>query len=252
MDKKLYIKNLDLEITERCTLKCKHCFNCMQYYTNPKDIPLETIMWEMESLTSIVDKIDEIRVLGGEPFMNKQLSSIIDFLYELPADFKNGIRVFTNATILPTEGQLNTFVKTNTRFYISDYGLNKKQRVSEFCDLLEKWGIEFGVYKLPFWYDPGAIACNNKNIENLKSAYSNCWGRDCITLLDGKLYQCEIVANANRLKLIPDFPEDYVDLREGNNLYEKVDSFLNKMEYMKSCQYCNLTYNKVTAGIQIK
>ncbi len=251
MIKKLYIKNIDLEITERCSLKCKHCFNCMQYYDKPKDIPLETIIWEMETLISALDGIGEIRVIGGEPFMNKELSKVIDFLNELPFEFKDGIRLFTNATILPTKVELESFAKSKSRFYISNYKI-KRQKIFEFCDLLEQWGIEYEVHKLTSWYDPGQISRNNKNVEEMKRMYSHCWGRDCITLLNGKLFQCEIIANANQLNLIPDFPEDYVDLKQKEFLRERLDYFLNRMEYMKSCQYCNLTNKKVIPGIQIE
>lgn len=250
-DKKLYIKNIDLEITERCSLKCKHCFNCMQYYDMPQNIPLETIKWEMNTLISALDGIGEIRVLGGEPFMSKDFVKVMDFLYELPAEFNSNIIIFTNATILPTEEQLKSFVKSRARFYISDYGI-QKQQVLEFCNMLKEVELEYEVHKLSSWYNPGEICRNNKSIEEIKNIYSSCWGRDCITLLDGKLFQCEIIANANRLKLLPDFPEDYVDLRQEKHLRERIDYFLNQMDYMKSCQYCNITVEKVCPGVQIE
>lgn len=250
MSEKLYIKNIDLEITERCSLKCRHCFNCMQYYDKPMDIPLETIQWEMNALVSALDGIGEVRILGGEPFMNRELAQIVEFVSELPGQFHKSIIIFTNATILPTERQLEVFAETKSRFYISEYDLGKKQKVAEFCELLKRWGIEYEVHKLPFWYYPGEISCNHKNTEELKSMYADCWGRDCITLLNGKLFQCEIMANAHRLKMIPDFPEDYVDLRQKELLKERLDFFLRDMKYMKSCQYCNLTYEKVVPGVQ--
>lgn len=250
MGKKLYINNIDLEITERCSLKCRHCFNCMQYYHNPKDIPLETIKQEMNVLVSVLDGIGEIRVLGGEPFMNRELAGIVDFLSGLPSEFNRKIIIFTNATILPTEGQLEVFSRSETSFYISDYNLDKRQRITEFCSLLEDRGIKYQVHKLNYWYKPGPVCDNHKKEGQLKELYSDCWGRDCITVLDGKLFQCEMVANANRLGLIPDFTEDYVDLTKEENLREKMDFFLNRMEYMKSCRYCNLTDEKVTPGIQ--
>lgn len=252
MVNKLYIDNIDLEITERCSLKCKYCFNCMQYYEKPKDIPLEIIKWETEELLSELNGIGEIRVLGGEPFMHKDLSKIVDFLHTLSDKITSGIWIFTNATILPNEEQLRSFTKSRSKFYISDYGLDKKQRIAEFCQILNRWGIEYEVHKLCTWYNPGTISCNNKNVDELKNMYSDCWGRDCITLLDGKLFQCEIIANANRLGLLPDFPEDYVDLRKKESLRERLDYFLNEMDHMRSCQYCNLTYDNVTPGEQLR
>ena len=37
VNRKLIIKTLDVQITEKCSLKCKDCSNLMQYYKKPKD-----------------------------------------------------------------------------------------------------------------------------------------------------------------------------------------------------------------------
>lgn len=202
-------------------------------------------------MASVLDGIGEVRVLGGEPFMNRELAEIVKFVFQLPKQFHEKIIIFTNATILPTKQQLEVFSETNSKFYVSEYDLDKRQKVMEFCELLKSWDIEYEVHKLSYWYCPGEICCNYKDADELKSMYADCWGRDCITLLDGKLFQCELVANANRLNLIPDFPEDYVDLRQEDLLRDKLDFFLHRMEYMRSCQYCNLTYDKVIPGVQV-
>lgn len=97
----------------------------------------------METLLSELNRIGKIRVLGGEPFMHKELSEIVDFLYTLSDKITNGIWIYTNATILPNEEQIRSFVKSRSKFYISDYGLDKKQRIAEFCQILNQWGEEY-------------------------------------------------------------------------------------------------------------
>ena len=76
----LTIKNLDVQVTERCSLKCKNCCNLMQYYEKPVDINLDVMLKSVERFMSCVDGVDEFRVLGGDPFMNKELHKIINKL----------------------------------------------------------------------------------------------------------------------------------------------------------------------------
>ena len=45
----------------------------MQYYLHPKNFTFEQIKKEFEELTSNISHIFEIRLIGGEPFMNKEI-----------------------------------------------------------------------------------------------------------------------------------------------------------------------------------
>lgn len=243
------IRNIDLEITEKCSLKCKDCFNCMQYYKRPQDIPLDIIKKSLDILTNYVDFIKEIRILGGEPFMNKNLKEITAYVCA-----KNNVErvvIYTNATILPQKDQLEIFQHEKVSFYISDYGIEERQKLDQLEKLLTEYRVPYKVHKLDFWYKPGKIFDNHRSAEELKSAYRFCWGRDCITLLDGKLFQCEFAANANRLRAIPDFKADYVDLFELDNLRNRLVQFLYRTTAMDSCKWCNLTVEKVKPGVQI-
>ena len=59
---------------------------------------------------SSIDYLSEFRVIGGEPFMNKDIGKIIDFLKE----FSNLSRIviYTNATIVPKNETLKVwFIK---------------------------------------------------------------------------------------------------------------------------------------------
>ena len=248
-ERKIIINNIDLEITERCSLKCRDCFNCMQYYKNPQDISIDKIKESLDILTENVDKINEVRILGGEPFMNKDLKEITAYV----CDKKNieKVIIYTNATILPTTEELEVFQHPKISFYITDYNLGERQKLKQFESLLTEYCIPYCTYRLDYWYRPGDLFDNQKKREELEYKYKSCWGRDCITLLEGKLFQCEIAANANRLGAIPDYKQDYVDLFGTENLQGRLRDFLYKKTYMESCRWCNLTMEKVKPGIQI-
>ena len=87
----LTIKNLDVQVTERCSLKCSNCSNLMQYYERPVNEDLGLLFSTLDRFMECIDKIYEFRVLGGDPFMNKEVYKIINKLVEYNNVNYNGI-----------------------------------------------------------------------------------------------------------------------------------------------------------------
>ena len=57
----LFIRSVDLILTEKCSLKCKDCANLMQYYEKPINIESEELIGDLHDICSIADEINEIR-----------------------------------------------------------------------------------------------------------------------------------------------------------------------------------------------
>jgi len=79
-DDKFHVSNVDIVITERCSLKCKDCANLMQYYARPNNSDHELLFRSVDKLMKCIDNLYEFRVLGGDPFMNKKMYEIINKL----------------------------------------------------------------------------------------------------------------------------------------------------------------------------
>ena len=79
----------------------------MQYYNNPKNSTFDEIKKSVEVTMSSIDYLSGLEI-GGEPFMNKDIGKIIDFLKE----FSNLSRIviYTNATIVPKNETLKSLV----------------------------------------------------------------------------------------------------------------------------------------------
>ena len=51
-DGKLNIKTIDIQVTEKCSLKCKDCSNLMQYYKRPQDSNIDILFKSVEKFIS--------------------------------------------------------------------------------------------------------------------------------------------------------------------------------------------------------
>ena len=83
---------------------------------------------------SVVDHVNEFRVLGGDPFMNKEMHKVVNKL----SKFENNSRIviYTNATILPKDEQLECLRNKKVGLEITNYGTASRQHdaLVELCD----------------------------------------------------------------------------------------------------------------------
>jgi organic radical activating enzyme len=247
---KFFIRGLDVVITERCSLKCRDCSNLMPYYENPKNYDTETLNKNIENLCSKIDKIGEVRIIGGEPFMNKEIHLIVKSL--LINDKIDNVVIYTNATIMPTEEQFKILKNSKVSFYISNYG-KLSGRYLELCNLLLKNNIPYIDAKIK-WTDCSKINFNNRTDVENQNIFDNCCVKNLTTLLNNKLYRCPFFANADCLKAIPHFKEDCLDL-SMNISKEEIKKYLLNKKFIKVCNYCNgRSFNdeEIESNIQIK
>ncbi len=85
------LRYLELQVTKRCNLKCKHCFVGK---SEPIDLPFEkikTVLKEFEALQGL-----RVLITGGEPLLHPEFERINEFIKKL------ALRkiLFTNGTLL--------------------------------------------------------------------------------------------------------------------------------------------------------
>jgi MoaA/NifB/PqqE/SkfB family radical SAM enzyme len=239
----LYIRSVDLIVTERCSLKCKDCSNLMQYYDKAKNIHRDELLQDLEDLNKISDEINEIRVIGGEPLMNKDFHEVC----KAASNYKkfNKIVVYTNGTICPTDEKLK-FLKNEKIFvFITTYGALSKN-ANKLAQKLEEFQINFNKQPAYGWTDSGKIKNYNRSEELNKKLFKNCCAKHFITYTDGKMFRCPFSANLERLQAIPaDSFSDFYDIRNNlrlkNVLSIKKDLkfFLREKENLVACNFCN-------------
>ena len=256
INKKLELKYIDVVITEKCSMKCKDCSNLMQYYQKPIDSELSTLMNSLDKIMNAVDKVHEFRVLGGEPFVNKNIHIIIDKLLT----YKNAdyITIYTNATIIPKRENLTCLRNKKIKLDITNYG-DLSRNFSELLRVCKEEDILYTVNVADTWTDSGTINYQKKTDKQLKWMFSNCCVNDYITLLNGKLYRCPFSANATNINAIPYVESEVININSVEkstlDLRNEITTLYYNKEYLSACSYCNgrdFTTKTVKAALQTK
>ncbi len=236
---KIYIRSVDVVITERCSLKCRDCSNLMQYYRNPVNYDAAEVLQSLSAFCGAVDEINEFRVIGGEPFMHRDWLAITRRLIAEPK--VRQVVLYTNATILPSDEQFQALADPKVLFIVTDYGpLSRK--LGEMIAALKRFGITHLCSPAGGWTDCAAIRQHSKSEAELKEIFACCCVKNSFTLMNGKLYRCPFAANVDILKAMPDSPSDRVDLMTGipaGELRKQIHALIHDKEYILACDFCN-------------
>lgn len=237
---RIYLRSVDIVITERCSLKCRDCSNLMQYYKHPENYPLEELMREIGIFLSAVDEINEFRVIGGEPFMNKDWLPLVERLIGRPKVRK--VVIFTNGTIVPADAQLESLRSNKILFMVTDYGVLSRNIVA-LTGKLDELGIACHCFKADGWTDCSNLNPHNRSPAELQEVFNNCCVKNAFTLMKGKLYRCPFSANADRLRAVPEFSKDMVDMTDPalspDELKQRIRDLVTQKKYIAVCDFCN-------------
>lgn len=250
----LIFNRIQYVVSERCSLKCKDCSHLMQYYKNPQGVDLDRYKEAFDLMLDQTDYIAELRILGGEPFMNTKMNKVIEWYHD--QDKIRSISVYTNGTIIPGEHILQALQKEKVKLHISDYKVNA-DKIEKLVKVLDSHQIQYFVRTYDAWQDAGGVEFREYTLEQRKAMFSVCFERNGYTFLKGKLFRCPREAHAMNLRAMPDTKEDYVDLMHWNGTKEELKQQMRKLqerEWLEGCNYCNGPDNhtqSIPAGRQI-
>ena len=256
---KIILSHIDISITEKCSMKCKDCANLMQYYVKAENSNFNDLKNSITKILNLVTHINEVRVLGGEPFMNKEFYKVIEHIKKFSNISK--IIVYTNATIVPRENNLECLKDDRVKVDITNY-INLSKNHEKMLKVLKFNNIPHTTQTAKYWTDSGTIKFRNRKDSENSNVFKNCCVNDTFTLLNTKLYGCPFSAHAHNLKLIPKREDDYIDLQDGvlseKEIRDGLYSFINRKKrkgFLTACGFCagrDNTVKKINAAIQSK
>lgn len=253
-DGKLIFNRIQYVVSERCSLKCRDCTHLMQYYKHPQDVDLLKYKAAFDFLVENVDSIAELRILGGEPFMNRDMGKLMEWYHD--NNKIQRITVYTNGTIIPNEFILKALQRSKVKVHVSNYKFNEK-RIGEVVKVFDKYNINYFVRIYDSWQDAGGVEFRNYTLEQKKEIFSNCFEQNCFTFLKGQLHRCPRSAHAMNIGAMPDIKEDYVDLLHWSGTKEGLIEELRKLQkrsWIVACNYCGGPNNRtqsIPAAIQV-
>ena len=234
----LYLYHVEMPITQRCNLRCKHCIFMMPYFKHPVDYPVNTLLQDMDKLFDAVDAIQIFRLLGGETFLYKDLDPLIEKALSSPK--VKTVEVVSNGTIIPPESTIELMKNPRLIFQISHYG-KYSRRAEEIKAICDKAGVKC-VVRYPqdkTWNYVGDLHFRGRTEKELRRQLRHC-ASIYRNFLDGRLYFCPRASFGSKLGM-PDDPNDFVDVRnetDRKTLRRKIFE-LNQSKYIAACNYCD-------------
>lgn len=246
----LVIPYLPVYLTTRCTLCCEKCNNLMPYFKNRNyDFDVSKIMSSITRILACVQELTFCELVGGEPFLYKDLDEILDFVGQQKKIRQ--IVIVTNGTIMPSEQILEKLKKYNVLVRISDYGMFEK--MAKLVIALEAHDINVRVLQDMKWNDPGGIEKRGRSENERKFQYNKCiFSLRCKYLTEDKLFTCARIASLYLL-------EKY----NGGNDILAIDDLLTEEKLRNfylhdtgdGCDYCDLcsidSGEEISAAVQV-
>jgi len=216
------------------------------------DISFQDLAPVIDRLYNSVDGVHSVCMGGGEPFMNPEISSIIDEVANSPK--VSWVRTYTTGMPIPSEKVLKSLANPKVTVGVSDYGeISKTIRNGTIQSTFEAAGVMYRIENNS-WQDFGGFEFRNRTKRELARQFSGCWARMCLNVINGELHYCPRSAYGMDLGIIPRNPDDYVDLMSGTTeeVRAKIKKFLKK-DHISVCNYCDGCGKTSTLrGVQVR
>lgn len=265
--RQLYLHHVNVNITDQCTLRCRDCSLLIPYYKERKQYPLAEVLDGLNKLFEVVDYIQEVHLIGGEPLLYPELSELIS---EIGGKYRHKIGEFaiaTNGTVLPSEEICQAAKKHNVFFTISDYSrspaFSAPVKIPALLQHLELNSVDYRLGNKSVWFDFNAVSQDSsfsisESSEMYREKFEKCFFRNRGLYLD-KLYYCQHQYGVMRAEINADDPEAYLDL-SAQSATDKIKllqfelGFLPR-GYLLQCRQCNgferLNHTFIDAAAQL-
>lgn len=241
----LVVPALEITVGSRCTLQCIGCANLMQYYginENKKasDMPLDVIISSVTNFLACVDRIEYLHIIGGEPFLYKELDDVIEFLLQQPKIKRIGIT--TNGTMIPKGERLISLLQNpNVSINISYYGEEVSKKATELKAFTDEKNITLTTHTNKVWFSFGNMKARNKTEKELNEQFRQCTG--CLGLIGYELHYCARGRHGTDLGLVTKRPQDFVDIHTIENMDMKrreIKQYMDRKQYIQACDHCDI------------
>lgn len=261
---KVYFQDMTLMITDKCTLRCKHCAAYVPYMSSCSHRTIDDLKKDIDELFTYTDFIWDFILTGGEPFLYPHLREVLDYLKKYETHFDH-IQIICNGTVVPTAETLELLESMKVYVFVSDYRETLKNRdlqnsIEAFAEKLDEYHINYTIYQESIWWVNFGLLDQGKNGRSPDQAadfFDQCHAY-CRAFLWGRYIWCNVAFCADKAlnhkgkgQYDPDnffAPADKAELLEWSRGF-------NEKGYLELCKYCNghitVNRNKVITAEQM-
>ncbi len=247
---RIYLPCLEVPITTFCSLRCRNCSNLIQYYDQPYHVDSEVLLKSVRKIAGAVDKIDCLRILGGEPLLHPSFDKLI---YEMnDISNINNIVIITNGTVLLSKNCIDK-LKANKKYKISISKYFCSNNIDTLVDQLKKNDIQYEV-RIVSWRDKSNVLFHGYNRKQLRMRFKHC-PNHFLSLLNEELHLCPRSAHGIDLGFFKGHTNEFIDLSCcADGVLRKRLRMLLSVPYINACNYCDEPLSDklriVTPGVQ--
>lgn len=222
--------DLEIIVSSKCNLNCFSCDHCApiadEYFLTEQEIKNYLILLKKNNI-----KINSFILLGGEPFLNKNLLKICLKIRKFYP--KKEIKIISNGILINKISikDLQLYRSLNIIFLITPY-INVNY--INIKNILLKNNIKFSFLQSRLLF--GLYTVNKNDKKSSKEKFYNCqkYNVPCYTLYKNKIYYCPFGYSSQFIG-IPEEKSDFLNINDISN--DKIKNF-SQCEKNK-CNYCN-------------
>lgn len=254
--RRLVFPCVEYVVTTRCSLRCRDCSNYIPYITpeNHYTVTLDTFKSDVRNFLCGVNGINLFGILGGEPLLNRELPSIME--YACGEKRIKHVLIITNGTLMVSPELLQVLKKYRKKcsVVISNYTANKELdcilKSKDIKKLLIQNGVNCRMDENLRWISVKKFQ-DMKRSDIEKKAYFNSCCCFAYSILRSRLYICPRGSSFAALNLYESKASDYIDLTTPCNPQNFIDFFKN--DCWSACNFCTINMTeqeKVLPAIQ--
>ncbi len=208
--------HVDMTITTKCTLNCRHCNLFIPYHKEHVNFSFEEMKKSIDLFFERIDFVTYFGLIGGETFLNPDLEKCIIYLGENYRKQIGKITVVTNGTILPPESLLKAIKKYDMYLSISDYTkiVPYGEKMNRLVERARVQGINYSRNDSIVWTDFGFPEQPVKRTQEQLEAHLRSCRPNWNALHDGRFYYCNVSWCAEQSGHYRLQPEDYIELAD--------------------------------------
>ena len=147
----------------------------MQFYQRPVNIGKNKLIEDLEDLLSVADEVNEIRIIGGEPLVNKDFDQVS--LKAASFDQVNKVVIYTNGTICLPDEEIKKLRNEKVFVFISTYG-DLSRNANKLRDKLIEFGVKFNFQPAYGWTECGGIKVWERTPQDNVEIFKNCCAKN--------------------------------------------------------------------------